>query len=598
MICSLPALFMLATASIAPDLGWESPFIEEQMALHRIPGVAVAIVTPDSIELLEGFGFADIGNEIEVSADTVFRVGSNSKPVTASAIMALTTNYDIDLDTDLRPYFSDLPIRPRLERPITLHHLLSHTAGFNEALFGQHQTSDDWIRLKPYLEKHLPPRFIDPGEIISYVDFHTALAGYVIEQVTGQSFQEYTETTMFAPLEMASSTFRQTDLPQEIATRRSLSYRDMGDHFVPYSFDAVETTPAAGLYTTARDMSNFLQWLLQGVRGGKQTLVPDNAIREQLSIQARNHPALEGRAYGFAERHFNGWRVLYKDGQATGFNARMVVVPDAGIAFFIVHNANIILPGGKFSSARNLARDFTDVFLARHLTERGPLVEIDYVEVEPTHPLSAYYGHFRTTVAARHSWEKLTSAFDTVDVTVEDEKLLIFGRPVIAVGENLFADVEHGRLRAFRMENGKASHLFFGSSAYERTPLIESPKVSAVIAIGFLVLFLGFTVAGIFPAGRGAFSVSSSIASSFCILFFAGFAVVLLTTDPQEFFHGMTPLLRAVLVLPMIAIFAATFGLVTSVAGDKGKYSIFPFVTVIAFSTWLLQWNLLGWQLN
>ena len=73
---------------------------------------------------------------------------------------------------------------------------------------------------------------------------------------------------------------------------------------------------------------------------------------------------------------------------------------------------------------------------------------------------------------------------------------------------------------------------------------------------------------------------------------------MLLTTDPQEFFHGMSSLLQAVLVLPIIAICAATFGLVNSFNGIKGKYSVIPFITVIAFSAWLWQWNLLGWHLN
>ncbi len=598
MMFSFPALFMLAAASVGSNQEWEDTFIEEQMASHRIPGVAIAIVTPDHIEHLKGFGFADIDNEIPVDPDTVFRVGSNSKPITASTVMALVSNYDVALDTDLRPYLTDLPIRPSLDQPLTFHQLLSHTAGFNEALFGQHSTVDDWVALKPYLEQHLPPRFIEPGEIIAYVDFHTALAGYVAEAITGQSFQRYTEDAIFNPLGMTSSTFQQTDLPGDIAQKRARSYRDLGTHFVPYEFDAIATTPAAGLYTSATDMTKYLQWLLQGWRGGQQTLVPDQAIRDQLSIQARHHAALEGRAYGFAERHFNGWRVLYKDGQATGFNARIVIVPDAEIAFFIVHNVNILEPGGKFSGARNFVRDFTDAFLENRLTERGPLENLEHTPTAPALPLTAYTGHFRTAIAARHSWEKLTSAFDTVDVTVENDQLLVFGRPAHAVGDHLFADAEHGRLRAFRIENGKASHIFFGPSAYERTPWFEHPQITGIIAIGFFTSFLVIAASMLVPAGRRAFGISAGLGSMTCIVFFAGFSVILLTTDPQIFFHGMSPFLQFTLALPVVALAATGFGFFRSLTGNGGKFSAVPLAIMFAFAAWLWQWNLLGWQLN
>ena len=598
MIFSLTAaLFLAAPAAASADI-WPGSYLEEQMTEMKVPGVAVAIVTPDGAVTLEGYGFADIENGVRAGPDTVFRVGSNSKPVTASAALILASKHAIDLDTDIRPLLSDLTVRPQLDTPLTLHQLLTHTAGFNEALFGQHRQPGDWTPLKPYLKNHLPPRFIEPGEIISYVDFHTALAGLVIEETSGQPFQDFTEDALFKPLNMTSSTFRQVDIPTAIAERRAKSYRYVGGKYIPYPFDAIETTPAAGLSTSARDMGKYLQWLLRGRREDVETKAPKAAVRAQLSIQARNHPALEGRAYGFAERRYNGWRVLYKDGQATGFNARLLIVPDADIAFFIVHNASILEPGGGFADARRLIREFTDEFLARHLINEGPITPVEWTETEPTLPPDAYAGHYRTSVASRHSWEKLIAIFDTVDVKVKDNELLIADRPANPVGEHLFADANRGSLRAFRVVNDRATHIFFGPGAYERVSPLESPMISAVIGLGFTMVLTILSGASFFPAGRRVVGLFGSVASALCLTFIIGFGYVLFTTDPQLFFHGMTPALQILLALPFIAIAIATLGFSIHLRRRGGLPTLIPLIIVAAFCLWLWQWNLLGWLNN
>ncbi len=590
-------LLMVSTAAAAQN-SWPSQYVAEQMATLRVPGAALVIIDGDKPVFMEGFGLADIEERVPVGPDTVFRVGSNSKPVTASAALLLASKYSIDLQSDLRPYLSDMPVRPQLDKPLTLHHLLSHTAGFNESLFGQHRSPPAWTPLKTYLKNHLTPRFIEPGEIISYVDFHTALAGLIIEEVSGQSFQTFTEKELFEPLGMTTSTFRQIDVPEEIKARRAKSYRDAGGEFIPYAFDAIETTPAAGLYTSARDMSLYLKWLLQGWRGEADTPSVNAAIKTQLTIQARNHPALDGRAYGFAERTYNGWRVLYKDGQATGFNARLLIVPEADIAFFIVHNANILAPGGGFTGARRLIRDFTEEFLAQNLTEGGAIQSIDWPETLPAFPLEIYAGHYRTTVASRHTWEKLTAIFDTVDVRVENGKLLIGGRASMPVGDHLFADVDHKALRAFRVVDGRATHIFFGSSSYERASSFEKPMFAAAVTIVFCVGFVSLAIAGFLSAGGGVFGWTSSVAPMLCIVFVAGFFYALFMTDPQLFFHGMTPALKAVLVLPPIALAIALLEFSRSFFVKRSTLSIVSLVMVAVFCGWLAQWNLLGWQVN
>lgn len=592
---SLVAALLAAGAQATPH--WTETYLAPKMAELQVPGVAVAIIEPGGDTYVGGFGLANIDAKTPVTPDTVFRVGSNSKPVTASAALLLLDQAGLSTELDLRPYFSALNIRPKLNKPLTMKHLLAHTAGFNEALFGQHSRIEDWSALKPYLQRKLPPRFIDPGEVIAYVDFHTALAGYAIEEISGSGFADFVDEALFTPLGMTSSTFLQVDLPASIETRRAKSYRIDRGEFVPYEFDAIATTPSAGLSTTANDMSRYLKWLLAGWAGALEPQ-HNRVIKQQLTIQARNHPALTGRAFGFAERQFNGWRVLYKDGQATGFNARLLIVPDAGIAFFIVHNANILEPAGGFSDARLLIREFTDAFLERELSITGPIGETAYTESEPVLPLNAYEGDYRTSVAARHNWEKLVANFDTVNVSEKDGQLEIAGRAAKPVGEHLFMDAGHGGLRAFRTENGKATHVFFGASTYERVPYFERPSATLVIALAFLVVFLALTVAGFWRAGRRAVGPIGVLSSVIALGFFAGFAFIMATTDPQRFFHGMTPALRVILMAPPVALTLSAGGFAVSIKNGDPKLSLAPFLVLLALCGWLYQWNLLGWNLD
>ena len=160
-------------------------------------------------------------------------MGSVSKTLTATAVIDLVDRGVLDLDTDIRSYLRDRTIPDSEYRPITLFHLLTQTAGFDEVLFGQHAaTPEDWEPLGNYLGSHLPPRFIQPGQIITYNDHHTSLAGLVLERVAGVGFARLLEESLFRPLGMPHTTFEQVALPDLVEDNPGGSYRfvDNGDY--------------------------------------------------------------------------------------------------------------------------------------------------------------------------------------------------------------------------------------------------------------------------------------------------------------------------------------------------------------------------------
>src|SRR5690606_36159751 len=117
--------------------------------------------------------------------------------------------------------YLDFTIPDTYPEPITLQLLLTHTPGFEDIGQGLFKLSADEMQpLDEYLRTHIPARVYPPGEVGAYSNIGTALAGYIVERVSGQPFDEYVEQHIFEPLGMAHSTFRQP-LPAGLAPHMS-----------------------------------------------------------------------------------------------------------------------------------------------------------------------------------------------------------------------------------------------------------------------------------------------------------------------------------------------------------------------------------------
>ncbi|MFO7684066.1 MAG: serine hydrolase [Chloroflexota bacterium] len=165
--------------------------------------------------LAKGYGLADRGNNRPVDGTrTLFRTGSVGKLITWTAVMQLAEQGRLDLHADVNDYL-DFTIPATFPEPITLAHLMTHTAGFadqGEALFVL--SEEKMMPLRQYLTELQPARVFPPGQAQAYSNYGTALAGYIVERASGESFADYVETHIFAPLEMRHSTLRQPVPPE------------------------------------------------------------------------------------------------------------------------------------------------------------------------------------------------------------------------------------------------------------------------------------------------------------------------------------------------------------------------------------------------
>src|SRR5215470_7359597 len=182
-----------------------------QLADDHIPGATVSVVKDGRLLFAKGYGSADLQTGKRVSAGTtLFRIASVSKPFTATVVLQLAEEGKLNLHADVNTYLKTFHLPSTYQEPITLAHLLAHTAGFEDRSTGTSaRTPSDLEPLGRWLAEHMPARVRPPGELTAYSNYGYALAGYIVEQVAGIPFAQYVEQHIFQPLDMRSSTFRQ-----------------------------------------------------------------------------------------------------------------------------------------------------------------------------------------------------------------------------------------------------------------------------------------------------------------------------------------------------------------------------------------------------
>lgn len=207
----------LSRAQVVPPLDDPAALAEffdremaAQMAEHGIAGGAIAVVKDGSVLFQKGFGHADVEAERPVDPETtMFRVGSVGKLFTATAVMQLVEQGQLDLDEDVNAYL-DFAIPETYDEPVTLAHLLTHTAGFEARWIGMWPDSEEGVEpLGEWLRDHRPARVRPPGIVVSYSNYGMSLAGYIVERVSGLAYGDYVEQHILAPLGMDHSTASQ-----------------------------------------------------------------------------------------------------------------------------------------------------------------------------------------------------------------------------------------------------------------------------------------------------------------------------------------------------------------------------------------------------
>jgi CubicO group peptidase (beta-lactamase class C family) len=316
-------------------------FVEAAMQAAKVPGVALAIVHERKVMYARGFGVTSIEDGgMPVTPQTIFRIGSTSKPLTTTAIMRLVEAGTLELDTPINEIMPDLELSvPGAIGEITLRKLLSHTAALPTAAehYGSREAAG--LRAGVYGDIASYPLVAPVDKIWSYSNPGINFAGYVAELVSGKPYTELMQELVFDPLEMKRTTLDPT-VAMTYPLAQSHTLDDEGNLVVDHHYaDNTMHYPSGFIMSTALDLANFaIMHLSGGSYEGKQVLSPE-------SISAMHTPqvkfaALNGDGYGLTLSSFDykGVRQVGHGGRISSFASHFEMVPETGTAVVILAN--------------------------------------------------------------------------------------------------------------------------------------------------------------------------------------------------------------------------------------------------------------------
>ena len=335
---------LLAGAGIAaaqsqrePELQAIDQFIETEMQRDRVPGVALAIVHNNQIVYLRGYGTN--GNGQPVTPETGFILRSMSKSFTALAIMQLVERDQIQLDAPAITYLPWFRVADAAATAqITVRHLLNHTSGIPTQApraQGASLTLQDHVRALASVALRNPP-----GTVHEYASPNYQVLGAIVEQVSGQSFADYVQQQIFAPLDMRSS---YTDQTQAIANGMARGHRYWFGFPVPVTLaHEHDRLPTASMISSAQDLSHYLIAQLNGgTFAGQSVLSPANVAEMQ-------RPTAPSEGFSYAM----GWRVgpvegvpaIHHGGIVPHFRGKMVLLPEQQWGVAVLTNVSTAFP--------------------------------------------------------------------------------------------------------------------------------------------------------------------------------------------------------------------------------------------------------------
>jgi CubicO group peptidase (beta-lactamase class C family) len=332
-------------------------WVREQMAYRHQPGLSVGIVHDQELVWARGFGVADVAAQRPAAADTVYRIGSVSKTVTATALMLLRDAGKLLLDDPVRSHLPWFEYRNPFPdgAEVTVWHLLTHTSGLpRESAFPY--WTDREFPTREQMKQALAGQegLFEPGTGYQYSNLAIALAGEVVAAASGESYANFVRARILEPLGMAS-TFVELptpDLPR-LATGYLVSRPDGSQPLAPGT-DARGLTPAANLSSTVEDLARFVSAHLGGGRPLEERLLRASTLREMHRVQWLSPSWSSGRGLGFSIWPRDGRTLVGHGGWVAGHRAQIAFDPESRLGVIVLTNSDEGGPGAYVRQAFDL----------------------------------------------------------------------------------------------------------------------------------------------------------------------------------------------------------------------------------------------------
>jgi len=311
-------------------------YIAREMKRQRLPGLALGIVQGDRILYLKGYGQADSSGR-PVTPETPFGIGSIGKSITAMAVLQLVEEGKIDLDAPIQRY---IPTPYNGAKFITVRQLLNQTSGFTQISTFSNTLSSINVQDQDALEKNalsyaekFLKRAVQTAQPFRYSNANYVLLGYIVQQVSGQSYGDYVKEHIFTPLSMQDS---YVTLDEAAEHGLAKPHRRIFGYNVPYEGPYIYIpgdAPAGYLYSSAKDMSHYLLAQMNGGRFGEHSVLSSENTRLM-----QTEPVPGTYAMGWMTDHINGLQVIGQPGGSIGFQAQTYMVPEQQLGVIVFAN--------------------------------------------------------------------------------------------------------------------------------------------------------------------------------------------------------------------------------------------------------------------
>lgn len=338
-----------ATARLAddPDVAAAqrlfTAWTEAQMAYRGLPGVAVGVVYDQQLVWSRGFGFANIENRVPMSAQTRFRIASNSKLFAAIAIMQLREAGKLKLDDPVAqhlPWFKVKSAGPN-DGPITIEQLLSHSSGL------QREATDHWstydFPTTAELKRLMPERMaaFAPQTRFKYSNLAYGVAGMVVESITGQSWSNYVQRSIFDPLGMTATSVDKRD--SQLATPYAVRRADGTRRLLPF-VDSKGMAAATGMTSNVDNLAKFLSAQFRLGPAGGPNILSAGSWRELLRVRSVDEDWQTGSGLGFDHSRFKDRTYVGHGGGYPGNTTMTLAQIDDKVGVIVLTNTNDSYP--------------------------------------------------------------------------------------------------------------------------------------------------------------------------------------------------------------------------------------------------------------
>ena len=298
-------------------------------------GMATTVIDKDGQTIYQkNFGYMDKEKKLAVDDNSVFEWGSTTKIAVWVSVMQLWEEGKINLETDIKEYLPKGFLKTlKYDKPITMRDLMNHQAGFDEWMF--YMGTDR--SLEQALSQGQPAQSYEPGTTTAYSNFSTALAGYIVERVSGQKFADYVHEHIFQPLSMKHTALLPdlSDNSYVKEKREQEKVYDANGKLIGAGEFPISVYPAGRATGTFADIKKFAQALLS-----KKSLFERTETWDKFYSATNTYPGTDIpiNTHGLWATEFENTRTLGHGGNTAGFTTSLLLDFKSGIASVVMAN--------------------------------------------------------------------------------------------------------------------------------------------------------------------------------------------------------------------------------------------------------------------